>query len=147
MPAGMGAGPGAAPGPPAAQPALRGVGVGVGVGMAMPDNNNPAQAPRRPLLTTAPSNGQMPPMMPLPPLPNGRNGPPPNATSPSTPILTAAQVISLTREAMRHALENESQAVDVGPGLKSGVTIDLSRKGIQKLPEEVVDIVKNELER
>ncbi|KAK1240727.1 hypothetical protein MKX07_006160 [Trichoderma sp. CBMAI-0711] len=142
MPAGMGAGPGAAPGPPATQPALR----GVGVGMAIPDNNNPAQA-RRPLLTTAPSNGQMPPMMPLPPLPNGRNGPPPNVTSPSTPILTAAQVISLTREAMRHALENESQAVDVGPGLKSGVTIDLSRKGIQKLPEEVVDIVKNELER
>jgi hypothetical protein len=114
--------------------------------MGMPDNNNPSQA-RRPPLTTAPSNGQQPPMMPLPPLPNGRNGPPPNGNPPPTPILTAAQVISLTREAMRHALENESQAVDVGPGLKSGVTIDLSRKGIQKLPEEVVDIVKNELER
>ncbi|PKK50683.1 hypothetical protein CI102_8103 [Trichoderma harzianum] len=85
--------------------------------------------------------------MPLPPLPNGRNGPSPNGNPPPTPILTPAQVISLTREAMQHALENESQAVDVGPGLKSGVTIDLSRKGIQKLPEEVVDIVKNELER
>ncbi|KAL7936015.1 RAM signaling pathway domain-containing protein [Trichoderma chlorosporum] len=140
MPAGMGASPGAAPGPPAT--ALR----GIGTGMGMPDNNNPSQA-RRPPLTTAPSNGQQPPMMPLPPLPNGRNGPSPNGNPPSTPILTAAQVISLTREAMRHALENESQTVDVGPGLKSGVTIDLSRKGIQKLPEEVVDIVKNELER
>ncbi|RFU73177.1 hypothetical protein TARUN_9074 [Trichoderma arundinaceum] len=148
MPAnGMGASPGAAPGPPAtAQPAaLRGVGIGIGIS----DNNNPSQA-RRPLLNTtaAPSNGQLPPpVMPLPPLPNGRNGPSPNGNAPPTPILTAAQVISLTREAMRHALENESQAVDVGPGLKSGVTIDLSRKGIQKLPEEVVDIVKNELER
>lgn len=86
-------------------------------------------------------------MMPLPPLPNGRNGSSPNGNSPATPILTAAQVIGLTREAMRHALENESQTGDVGPGLKSGVTIDLSRKGIQKLPEEVVDIFKNELER
>ncbi|KAL6833454.1 RAM signaling pathway domain-containing protein [Trichoderma sp. SZMC 28015] len=140
MPAGMGASPGAAPGPPAT--ALR----GTGIGMAMPDNNNPSQA-RRPPLNTAPSNGQQPPMMPLPPLPNGRNGPSPNGNPPPTPILTPAQVISLTREAMQHALENESQAVDVGPGLKSGVTIDLSRKGIQKLPEEVVDIVKNELER
>ncbi|KAH6608034.1 hypothetical protein Trco_004347 [Trichoderma cornu-damae] len=147
MPAnGMGTSPGAAPGPPAtAQPgaSLRGTGIGT------LDNNNPSQA-RRPLLntTTAPANGQpLPPMMPLPPLPNGRNGPPPNGNAPPTPILTAAQVISLTRDAMRHALENESQAVDVGPGLKSGVTIDLSRKGIQKLPEEVVDIVKNELER
>ncbi|PNP41159.1 hypothetical protein TGAM01_v208274 [Trichoderma gamsii] len=144
MPAnGMGNGPGAAPGPPAtAPPALRGTGAGT------PDNNVPSQA-RRPLLTTtaAPPTGQPPPMMPLPPLPNGRNGPSPNGNSPATPVLTVAQVIGLTREAMRHALENESQAVDVGPGLKSGVTIDLSRKGIQKLPEEVVDIVKNELER
>ena len=35
----------------------------------------------------------------------------------------------------------------MGSGLKTGVTIDLSRKNIQKLPEEVVDIVKKELER
>lgn len=51
---------------------------------------------------------------------------------------------------MRTALESEGQAAEanaVGTGLKSGVTIDLSRKGIQKLPEEVVDIMKNELER
>lgn len=51
---------------------------------------------------------------------------------------------------MRTALESENQAGDVsaaGTGLKSGVTIDLSRKNIQKLPEEVVDIVKNQLER
>jgi hypothetical protein len=51
---------------------------------------------------------------------------------------------------MRHALESESQVSDVGAvgvNLKPGVTVDLSRKHIQILPEEVVDIVKNELER
>lgn len=51
---------------------------------------------------------------------------------------------------MRTALESENQAADVSAAataLKSGVTIDLSRKNIQKLPEEVVDIVKNQLER
>lgn len=51
---------------------------------------------------------------------------------------------------MRNALESENKAAEasaVGTGIKTGVTIDLSRKNIQKLPEEVVDIVKNELER
>lgn len=51
---------------------------------------------------------------------------------------------------MRNALESENQAAEVsavGTGLKTGVTIDLSRKNIQKLPEEVIDIVKNRLER
>lgn len=51
---------------------------------------------------------------------------------------------------MRTALESEGQTVEAstaGTGLKSGVTVDLSRKNIQKLPEEVVDIVKDELER
>lgn len=64
--------------------------------------------------------------------------------------MSPAQVINLAREAMRSALENESQAAEAnaaGTGLKTGVTIDLSRKNIHKLPEEVVDIVKNELER
>lgn len=51
---------------------------------------------------------------------------------------------------MQNALENENKAVEVtavGTALKTGVTIDLSRKNIQKLPEEVIDIVKTELER
>lgn len=51
---------------------------------------------------------------------------------------------------MQTALESEGQVADagaVGTGLRSGVTVDLSRKGIQKLPEEVVDIVKDQLER
>lgn len=51
---------------------------------------------------------------------------------------------------MQTALESEGQAADaggVGTALRSGVTVDLSRKGIQKIPEEVVDIVKDQLER
>ena len=59
----------------------------------------------------------------------------------------------MAREAMKVALEeNETQsqaaeATGVSNELRPGLTIDLSRKNIQKLPDEVVDIIKNELER
>ncbi|CAI4211858.1 unnamed protein product [Parascedosporium putredinis] len=59
----------------------------------------------------------------------------------------------LCEEAMQNALqENEAQAQRAEGGttnaeLKPGVTIDLSRKGIRELPEEVVDVIKHELER
>lgn len=46
--------------------------------------------------------------------------------------------------------ETQNQAAEasgVSNELKPGLTIDLSRKNIVKLPEEVVDIIKNELER
>lgn len=46
--------------------------------------------------------------------------------------------------------ENESQAAEasgVSNDLKPGVTVNLSHKNIQKLPEEVVDIIKDQLER
>lgn len=69
----------------------------------------------------------------------------------ATAPLSAGQVIALAREAMNDALqENETQAAEasgVSTELKPGVTIDLSRKNIQGLPDEVVDIIKNELER
>lgn len=66
-------------------------------------------------------------------------------------LLSPNQVIALAREAMNDALqENETQAAEasgVSTDLKPGITIDLSRKNIQALPDEVVDIIKNELER
>ena len=68
----------------------------------------------------------------------------------SANAMPPAQVINLVRESMRNALENEAQAAEanaVGASMKTGVTVDLSRKNIQKLPEEVVDIMKHELER
>lgn len=65
--------------------------------------------------------------------------------------ISATQVVALAKEAMRNALEeNQTKAAEasgVSTELKPGVTIDLSHKQIQRFPEEVVDIIKNELER
>ncbi|KAJ4016608.1 RAM signaling network component [Fusarium irregulare] len=109
---------------------------------SLPENHTSG---RRPVPNSAAtSNG--PPLPP--PIPNLRSVP--SSSSLSTASMSAAQVISLAREAMQNAIESESQAAEagaVGTGLRTGVTIDLSRKGIQKLPDEVVDIVKGELER
>jgi len=73
-----------------------------------------------------------------------------SSLSSQTPI-SAGQVVALAREAMKNALdENQTKAAEasgVSNELKPGVTIDLSHKQIQRFPEEVVDIIKNELER
>lgn len=65
--------------------------------------------------------------------------------------LSGNQVVALVQEAMKHALEeNQTKAAEasgVSNELKPGVTIDLSHKQIQKFPDEVVDIIKNDLER
>lgn len=85
----------------------------------------------------------------MPPVPTGSNLPA-NGNLAASRALTPTQVINLAKEAMAAAMENESQAAEAssaGIGLQSGVTIDLSRKNIQKLPEEVIDIVKDQLER
>ncbi|KAH8197395.1 hypothetical protein TruAng_008454 [Truncatella angustata] len=104
---------------------------------------NPAQGLRR--LQTSLSN-----MPPPPPIPEMFRQSSSSNLSASAPM-SANQVIALAREAMRSAIrENESQAAEasgVSTELKPGVTIDLSRRNIQELPDEVVDIIKNELER
>ncbi|TDZ68019.1 Leucine-rich repeat-containing protein sog2 [Colletotrichum trifolii] len=110
---------------------------------------NPAQGRRQ--LQKDVALGNVPPPPPLPPMPKDlRSLPGASSLSASAPM-TSAQVIALARDAMQSALhENESQAAEasaVSNELKPGVTIDLSRKGIQRLPDEVVDIIKNELER
>lgn len=55
------------------------------------------------------------------------------------------------REALQNALyEAETQAQTasgVSADIKTGVTIDLSRKNIQNLPDEVIDIIKGPIER
>lgn len=83
------------------------------------------------LLSAAPP---APPVPPIPPIP-----------------LSASEVIELAKEAMEIALyENETKAAEaysVSNELKPGITIDLSHKVIQRFPEEVVDIIKHELER
>ncbi|KAK7413059.1 RAM signaling network component [Neonectria punicea] len=101
---------------------------------------------RRPVPNSAATSNGPPP--PPPPIPGMRTITP--NSSISVPVMSSAQIINLAREAMQNALESENKAAEasaVGTGIKTGVTIDLSRKNIQKLPEEVVDIVKSELER
>lgn len=114
----------------------------------LPDN--PAQGRRPVPNSAATSNGPAPPpSVPVPPVPTSSSAPP-NGSLSASRALTSTQVINLTRDAMRTAIESEGQAAEVsaaGTGIKSGVTIDLSRKNIHKLPEEVVDIVKDKLER
>jgi hypothetical protein len=84
------------------------------------------------------------------PNPTVRLVPSNSSLSVQTP-LTPSQVIALAQEAMKNALEeNETKAAEasgVSNELKPGVTIDLSHKSIQVFPDEVVDIIKNELER
>ncbi|KAG5953783.1 hypothetical protein E4U53_002639 [Claviceps sorghi] len=112
----------------------------------LPDN--PAQG-RRPVPNSA-ATSSCPPPPPPPPIPNLRNAASNASLSSSGSLTSSAQVIALAREAMQMALESEGAAADagaVGTGLTSGVTVDLSRKGIHKLPEEVVVIVKDQLER
>lgn len=72
---------------------------------------------------------------------------PTTATIPTTTPTPPAQVIQLAREALRQALESESRAVEASAVGSTGVTIDLGRQNIQKLPEEVVDIIKNQVGR
>lgn len=65
--------------------------------------------------------------------------------------LSQGQVIALAREYMNKALEENivkaAESSTVSNELKPRVTIDLSHKLIQRFPEEVIDIIKVELER
>lgn len=70
----------------------------------------------------------------------------------STPaLLSAAQVVQLARKEMQNAVEEEQNSAGgphgMGNGLTPGITIDMSHRNIQTFPEEVVDIIKTELER
>ncbi|KAI1426333.1 RAM signaling pathway protein [Xylaria sp. FL1777] len=109
---------------------------------------NPAQGIRRVPLPAF----NMPPLPPLP-IPDKYNVPPavPGATLSASVPMSSPQVIKIAREKMKTALQdNESQVAEasgVSNELKPGVTIDLSELNIRYLPEEVVDVIKNELVR
>ncbi|KAK1758444.1 RAM signaling pathway protein-domain-containing protein [Echria macrotheca] len=63
--------------------------------------------------------------------------------------LSPGQVVALVREARKKALADEetrAAATDLD-GLKPGITLDLIGKNIPALPDEVVDILRNGVER
>ncbi|KAL2157050.1 hypothetical protein VTH06DRAFT_7519, partial [Thermothelomyces fergusii] len=111
------------------------------ISRGLPDN--PAQARR------ARAAAELANPTPPPPVPSLRDVPSSSNLSAGQPI-SPSQVLALAREAMRAAHENEAKAAEasgVSNTLRPGLTIDLSRKKIQVLPEEIVDVIKDELER
>ncbi|KID95028.1 RAM signaling pathway, SOG2, partial [Metarhizium majus ARSEF 297] len=85
-----------------------------------------------------------------PPLVPGAKDAPLSTDLSSGRCLPAPKVLAIARKAMRDALLSEGLAGQLGDevvGLQSGVTIDLSRSAIPELPEELVDIFKDKLER
>lgn len=114
------------------------------MGRGLPDN--PAQGRRPVPNSAATSNGPTP--LP-PPVPNLRSGPS-NSGLTVNNAMSQAQVIGLVQDAMRSAIEEESQVAEanaVATGINTGVTVDLSRKSIRELPDEAVDLMKSELQR
>ena len=110
----------------------------------LPDN--PAQGRRPVPNSAATSNGPTPPP---PPVPSLRKVPSSTGLSANN-AMSPAQVIGLVQDAMRSAIEEESQVAEanaVATGINTGVTVDLSRKNIRELPEEAVDLMKSELQR
>ena len=65
-------------------------------------------------------------------------------------ILTDEDVIALARaaiEASRDEIRRGRDGVDAVDLQQPGVTVDLGHKNIIRLPDEVVDIIKDEIER
>lgn len=70
----------------------------------------------------------------------------PRLTADEDIVALAREEIEKSREALRRSADEESEEItkDVQ---QPGVTIDLGHRGIQNLPEEVIDIIKDEIER
>jgi len=101
--------------------------------------------PVRRLVPPPPPPGSVPMMAAGPgPTPTGLAAPA-NTTATAGP-LSPGQVIALVRDARKKALGDEDAAGDVD-AIKPGITLDLIAKGIPALPDEVVDILRNGVER
>lgn len=59
-------------------------------------------------------------------------------------IQLALNVVDATRQEMRQTLRGTE---DAGEALKLSLTIDLSRRGIEEMPVEMVQILKHDVER
>ncbi|KAI9710200.1 MAG: hypothetical protein M1812_007472 [Candelaria pacifica] len=79
-------------------------------------------------------------------------GPTQQSISQIPPSISANQVIALAQQAVAAARQEETQrsvndAGNMNASLRPGLTIDLGHKNIQRIPEEVVYIIKDEIER
>ena len=66
------------------------------------------------------------------------------------PTLSVSETIAITRnvvEAARREQESLNGDENVGEAVKLSLTVDMGRKGIESLPEEVVHILKRDVER
>jgi hypothetical protein len=72
--------------------------------------------------------------------------------APTQPAISAGKVVALAEDAMKAAREETQRSVAGGDAVvngdvKPGVTIDLGHKYIARIPDEMVDIIKDEIER
>jgi len=70
---------------------------------------------------------------------------PPITTNEAIPNATDAEVIALAKTAIKNSREELQQLPS--SELQPGITIDLASKNIHHLPEEVIDVIKDEIER
>jgi len=64
--------------------------------------------------------------------------------TPEEAIQLTRNVVDATRQEMRQTLRGTE---DAGEALKLSLTIDLSRRGIAEMPDEMVQILKHDVER
>lgn len=64
--------------------------------------------------------------------------------TPEEAIQLTRNVVEATRQEMRQTLRGTE---DAGGALKLSLTIDLSRRGIEEMPHEMVQILKQDVER
>ncbi|KAK0729799.1 RAM signaling pathway protein-domain-containing protein [Lasiosphaeris hirsuta] len=83
----------------------------------------------------------------LVPPPQSRGTPAAAAPATATTPISPGQVIALVREARKKALADDENRPADADGLKPGITLDLIRKNIPALPDEVVDILRGGVER
>jgi hypothetical protein len=60
------------------------------------------------------------------------------------PLMTTEEVVSLARAAISSSREQSRRGDDAS---SSGITVDLTHRNIARLPDEVIDIIKDEIER
>ncbi|KAI9815022.1 MAG: RAM signaling network component [Pycnora praestabilis] len=78
-------------------------------------------------------------------------GPPQQSMYEVPPSISPAHVLTLVQEAIEAAREETQHSApgtnDLNGDLKPGLTIDLGHRNIQRIPEEVVNIIKDDIER